>query len=400
MGSSDPTTPEGSDSRGNGAAALLLYRGPFQTSRLSLLTDACARAFGHVSFVWLAPRPPSETQRALVHSDITVHLGLGDYRILDGRPTRMLRTIRALRKQDSAGAAPVIAVGFTALPYARSLQANPLVWSVNGIPEERLLLRNALSDRIRNSWTWRTAAAGRRPDLVVTVSRPMSELIAARVGGRRTVAVPTAVDSPSFAPPERSNRRYLTYLGSGAPWQDLGRVNRIWRSLHIRRKDLRFRVVSKDERTRALGEGIATEAIDFQRADSRRHLAQLLHEAVLGFALRSDHLVNRTSFPTKIGQYLAAGAPVVTTDMDWDPAILLRGSGACVLVPPNSADDDVVSRVLDALAEVTTTPVEAERRCLVAAARLDRRRWAEALANLLRNDGDGALELSLAATAE
>jgi hypothetical protein len=47
-------------------------------------------------------------------------------------------------------------------------------------------------------------------------------------------------------------------------------------------------------------------------------VASYLHDSEAGFLLRKDTIVNRVCFPTKLGEYLASGCWVVSSNIDWD----------------------------------------------------------------------------------
>jgi hypothetical protein len=116
----------------------------------------------------------------------------------------------------------------------------------------------------------------------------------------------------------------FVYLGTGAPWQALDRLALLWKAIHRIDKSIRFRVISRDNRTKILGHAIAPTHIEFVGSDDSHVVARYLHESEVGFLIRRNDIVNVVSFPTKLAEYLAAGCWVVTTRLDWDITDLHR----------------------------------------------------------------------------
>lgn len=269
-------------------------------------------------------------------------------------------------------------MGYTSIWYGRAAARGPLTWCVSGIPEERLLYDDSMKSRAAVNAMWRAVDVVRKPELVVTVSNPMSALVQRRLGDVSCFAAPTCPDRELFRPRKERERRYLTYLGTGAPWQGLSQLAGVWAEIARRRPETRFRVISRDERTRVLGEGVPPESIEFTPAQGPREVAELLWEASAGFIIRSPHVVNDVSYPTKFGEYVAAGVPVVATDLEWDLSQVIRDTGCGVLVPVDAngdAADAVLSLHSGALPQA----------CEQAADRLDRRKWVRELADALPN---------------
>lgn len=364
--------------------ALIVYRGPIQKAKLALLIDAHATAYGEVGFVWLTPRKPhTDRGEKFLHGQSQIAWS----RLVDGRPRRFLSAVRVLRELCRRESGPIMAVGFSALPYVQRLRAAPITWCINGIPEERLLHRRTMRVRTGAHLAWMGARLGRRPDLVVTVSDPMSDLVKARFGKLETLSIPSCVNASLFNPRTRRERTTLVYLGGGQPWQGLDYLGEIWAALHRSRPELKFRVISRDQRTRRLAAGVSPQSIELVRSESATQTRDLLSDAAFGFLLRLDSLVNRVSFPTKLGEYLASGVPVVLSDMPWDPARLLRDSTAAVQVPVAATPEDVAMTVGEALDWSEERRAEAERACLELARELDRHVWASRLAAALPQNG-------------
>lgn len=326
--------------------AIVLYRGPFQGRRLSFLLEAIGKVHDDLEFIWLNPQFEQNTQLPWFDRFIAERDWIRHHCILDGSRSGLIATVRYLRQHYAQQSRSVYAVGFTSLWYARALWPNPIVWCIQGIPEEKLMYRNKLVDHLSVAATWRIAQAGPRPNMIVTVSERMAEFAKKHFTGVRCVAAPTCADLKIFRPPEAPKRKYLTYLGSGAPWQNLGQLNQIWSALYRADKSLRFKVVSKDKRAEVLKSGIPDEAIVITAAEDSNEVAQHLWEAQLGFLIRPPDIVNEVSFPTKFGEYVAAGVPVIATDVGWDFSQIVKQTGCGLLVNWNSTPEVIAQEIL------------------------------------------------------
>jgi glycosyltransferase involved in cell wall biosynthesis len=370
-------------SAGNGSPkATVLYRGPSEPSRLIYIIEAAARAYGGPpKLICLAPDGKRTELRERLDKFVPTLTSVTDYRVLDGRTAALPSTISALRGLMSSRTDPIVAVGFSSAVYAKAVAKGPLVWCITGIPEERLLYQRSLRRRVHVGTSWRSARLGRRPDLVVTVSEPMSRLVEQRLGQVPTFAAPNCVDHSMFGVEADARRTHLTYLGSGAPWQCLDHVGAIWRALHQRAGDLRFRVISRDRRTRALAHGLPEGAVEFVAAQDWNMAARFLWQAEGGFMIRQPHLVNQVSYPTKFGEYLAAGAPVIATDVGWDPVELIRRTGCGLVVPWDGSAEAIAESILEFRERGHRADLDAA--CRAAASSLDRAVWVERLAATL-----------------
>jgi glycosyltransferase involved in cell wall biosynthesis len=297
---------------------------------------------------------------------------------MDGSWRALPGALRALRASVPAHE-DVMAIGFTSLAYARALRPARLVWAVNGIPEERLLYDSSARSKAMVAAMWWAARIGPRPDLTVVVSAPMGRLVERRMPGSRWAKAPTSVDRDVFRPPATAARSTMTYVGSGAPWQGVEVLAPIWRELHRRDPDLHFLVVSRDERARALLQGIPDSHATMTAAATPAAVAAELARSELAFLVRLPDVVNEASFPTKFGEYVASGVPVVTTDVGWDVADIVRQTGAGVLVDPFGDPGTTAEEILRFRARVAADPAATRAACLVAADEMSRERWLASL---------------------
>ncbi|HEX2027358.1 MAG TPA: glycosyltransferase [Nitriliruptorales bacterium] len=371
--------------------AVVVYRGPLERSRLGYLLESASRAYGDVRLIWLVP-PKVGLARggrgigagstrttqdiAAFERFLQANGKVTDYVLLDGRLQSMPTTLRRLRRLVAARDAPLVCVGFTSLLYGRAVRGplGRVVWCPNGIPEERLLHRDGPRDRAYVRAQWRATVTGAMPALIVTVSHRMSELIQARWPSAPCFAAPNCVRAEVFRPSPGHARNRVTYLGTGAPWQGLSYTSEVWGQLARLLPDVRFRVISRDERTRILADRVPGSSIEFSSAEEPADVARLLWGARLGFLVRSEHVVNRVSYPTKFGEYVAAGVPVVATDVGWDLTALVHDTGCGRLVPPDASPVETARAAARAYEE------DLAPGCDAAARALDRDLWVDRLA--------------------
>ena len=350
----------------------IVYRGPFQGRRIRFILDSLDRLGARQRLYWLNPArgdAPTASLAPFAASRPNVETAVE----LDGRPRASLRALRSLGRARGQGSSLTVAIGFTSLLPARTLRSRRVVWCVNGIPEERLLYRDDISRRLAVKAMWASTRLGRRPDLVVTVSRPMAALVNEHLGAVPTFAAPTVVDRSSF-PPRPAGPGVLTYVGSGAPWQDLPLLAEIWSEVHRIEPDVGLRVVSRDERAGVLAARLPAGAVEQVSARGPAAVAAQLRDSQLGFIVRRPHLVNEVSFPTKFGEYVSSAVGVVTSDIGWDIGEVVRSTGCGVLVdvarPPGAIAEEVVHFMKQA-----SSSSDVRAACERAAAGLDRETW-------------------------
>jgi glycosyltransferase involved in cell wall biosynthesis len=354
--------------------AIVLYRGPLGRSRVGFLLEAITRAYGDTVFLWACTRP---MVAHLVHHFQTFLErvpDVSDWEILDGHLTSQISALSRVRRHVQQDV-PIIAVGFTTLHLLAAAGRRATVYCPSGIPEERLLESRSIRRTLGTASNWALLRALPEPVLTVTVSRRMSELFRSRTGWSTFEAVPLCVDRTIFRPGHDGSR--LGYLGTGAAWQGLDQLAETWRFLGRSMPSAEFRVISRDERTRILVDAVGGDRCDTVAADQPEDVARALQECRVGFVLRSNHIVNRVAYPTKVGEYLASGAPVVTTDIDWDVGDLIRDLGCGALVAPDADPQATVCAVQDLLARDRDKLV---RDCERGANALDRASWVTRLA--------------------
>jgi len=224
------------------------------------------------------------------------------------------------------------------------------------------------------------------PDLVITVSTRMNRYVSEKFKSVKTVAIPLCVDLERFTMKSKSERKYFTYSGSGAPWQNLSQLSELWGELYRQDSSIRFRVISRDPRSKILGQYLPEYALEFVGTSDLDELAVLMSEAEVGFLLREDTLVNRVSFPTKLSEYLASGAWAVVSKLDWDASTYIEGFQVGILVDPSLPVQKLASAILEQREQFAKDQNLEERLQLVVAG-LGKSHWLKVGGEYLRVSG-------------
>ncbi|GHB23784.1 glycosyltransferase [Mongoliitalea lutea] len=327
----------------------IFYRGPLERSRLGFLLELFATTGKRVRLIWLLPHPKFQNENNRVLEPFMESYPEIEYQVISAKFTEVFSTrskVLKLMKQENNGV--TVCIGFTAPYFLPGSKSGVHIWCINGIPEESLLHRNTFSKRLEVSLKWKLLGMLYTPNLVITVSDRMSRYVSEKVSCPNFFAIPLCVDLDRFSTKNRIERKYFTYSGSGAPWQNLTQLSEIWVELFKLDSSLKFRVISRDARAKILGKYLPVEAIEFVGTSDLDELASLMDQAEAGFLIRKDSLVNRVSFPTKLSEYLASGAWAVVSDIDWDVSKYIKKNQVGVLVNPQAASSLIAKEILEA----------------------------------------------------
>lgn len=359
----------------SGIGATFVYRGQLhvELSRIRFLLAATCEAFEHVDIVLLSPGLGASAsdfeqfgrQFSSVRNISFVSAG----RLSTAKVRHELRGLIA------PDAPALIGIGFSVGAYLPKRSC--VAWCVNGIPEERLLHGTTARNHFAAWIDWRSARRTRAARTIV-VSEPMAKLIRRRTEGT-PVVVPNTVDRSQFYNDSSIDPTYLTYQGSGAPWQGLDRLALVWQELHRLDPALRFRVITQDERAKRLAEGLPAEVIEVRSTGDSSEVAAMLREARLGFLFRAPNIVNEVSWPMKLGEYLGAGSPVVVSRCGWDAERLIERFDAGLVV--NWSDPPALTAA--SIADYLGTIGNSRPPLIDAAAELDDERWTPFLREVL-----------------
>lgn len=357
--------------------ALILYRGPLERARLSYIIETIFQVFDKVSIAWIFPGNLSKERLEFSQSYLRqYHFESVD--IIQDTLVNFMRTRRRIGSIVNATQPSFIAqVGFSMLAFGTGRSTSPRAWFINGIPEERNMGRAGMVAAFANWLQWKGQLVFQKPTFIITVSERMKRMVMERISNVSIFVAPTCVDIATFRANKPSEKRFFTYLGSGAPWQALDMLSAVWKCIHRADPEIRFRVISRDARCRVLAEGIAPDKIEFQQSNNFGEVAEYLNEGRVGFLLRRDNIVNRVSFPTKFAEYLASGCWVVATDLDWDINDYMRKYEVGVLVGPDQSPNEIAERILHYAGSADHD--HTSRDVTSCAEELDRQRWIDLL---------------------
>ncbi|HYU57536.1 MAG TPA: glycosyltransferase family 4 protein [Actinomycetota bacterium] len=182
----------------------------------------------------------------------------------------------------------------------------------------------------------------RSADLRVAVSDEVASAVEATAPGRPTAVLPNGVDGALFARlPGAAEARAFLGLPADAPVVGFAGSLRPWHGLEVAVEALRelpgvVLAVAGEGEVRA---GLEERARRLGVADRVVWIGQLPHQLIPGFLAALDVAVlpypalpDFAFSPLKLYEYLAAGIPVVASDLGQVRAVLEDGQG--VLVPP------------------------------------------------------------------
>lgn len=171
-------------------------------------------------------------------------------------------------------------------------------------------------------------AVVREADSIICVSNSFARYLESqhKLAGGRLRVVPTAVDTDTFRfdPEVRENMRrrlgldsklVLTYNGSAHEWELPPQVLRVFQSISERCTSTHLLILSTQLTNwqREVGwAGVPEESVTLLSVPHKQVPGYLMAGDV-GLLIREKNLVNRVAAPTKFGEYLACGLPVLLT---------------------------------------------------------------------------------------
>ena len=225
----------------------------------------------------------------------------------------------------------------------------------------------------RNGWLTRLTAAVelkliRSADGLVTLTRRVVEDLPrppAAAGCRRETVIPCSVDLDVFRPSESWRREVrselgwgdepvLVYSGSLGSWYKLGEMLDFFETARRATRGLRFLLLTPqtdiaEDAARLRGLAPVVSARKLAPDAVPRHLAA----CDAGICFLGRHASKIASSPTKYGEYLAAGLPVITNGWIGDAAALAHEKG-WILV--DDFGDAAYSQATTRLARLLATP--------------------------------------------
>ncbi len=274
----------------------------------------------------------------------------------------------ALIAADAALPAHLAAAGPFDLIYERHAlfaSSAPAFAAARGVPAVLEVNAPLLEEQQRHrslanpqAATAATRAAMRAATRVVAVSEAVADYARAH-GARAPLVLPNGVDAARFAlPPRRDGPFTVGFVGTLKPWHDTACLVAALPHLHARVPDARLLIVGDGpERDRLMAQAISlgvAEAMEFTGALAPDAVPVQLARMHVGAAPYRGGEPFYFS-PLKLYEYMAAGLPVVASDVG-DLGRIIEGARAGHVVPP-----DDPRRLADALTDLAQGPAEAAR---------------------------------------
>ncbi len=265
--------------------------------------------------------------------------------------------------------------------HARSYVAGLMGWCVKRACGARLLfdMRGFWVDERAEAGAWPAGGAryrcGKRverllldsADEIITLTEQARRTVGAWLRGRgaRITVIPTCVELERFAPAARRSASgrapVFIYAGSVAPWYLPRALFDFVRQALARYPDARLVVLTR-EREAALRElkasGLPADRVTIATADPAE-VPGWLAQAHAGLAFYRPGFSRQGTCPTKAGEYLAAGLPVVVNAGVGDVEEVIGAAGVGAVIAEVSPQ--ALERALDALERLWADPALAAR---------------------------------------
>ncbi|MBM3861870.1 MAG: glycosyltransferase family 4 protein [Verrucomicrobia bacterium] len=186
-----------------------------------------------------------------------------------------------------------------------------------------------------------------------------------------------------------SDRIVLCYLGGLSSWQCIAETIQLAMRLRREIPEIYFLLLTPDnpQSYRRQLDQIGRDGVDYAvRSVAADEVPVALSAVDAGFLLREDSPVNRVASPTKCGEYLAAGAPVICTRHAGDAAPVVETSGAGIVLGDKLPSDAEMVRLVGFLRDVRGDRQAWQEKAMTAARRYcDWASYEEALRVLYRS---------------
>lgn len=317
--------------------SLIIYRGPLQRSRLTLILTAYASVFHKVDFIWLVPHPKFYQEESF--KEFIKDFKLNQIELVDGRAKSYFDSCEKIKRRlNLLDYTRLALVGTTSIFFLPRKNGAESDYFINGIPEESFFHQSNWKNRLKVNLIWKSISFY-SVDRVFSVSKYMSNYLKTKIKANSYHSIPSGIYH-NQAREKLVQGSKMVYSGSGAPWQWLNQLSSLWQEIHRQDPTIEFLVVSRDPRTKILNSGLNPDSIQFVQGFNGDEVFNFLQEGKLGFLLREDHVVNRVSFPIKFGEYLAAGLHVVVSDFEWECADFIKNNGGGILVSNDKIQEE------------------------------------------------------------
>jgi glycosyltransferase involved in cell wall biosynthesis len=264
----------------------------------------------------------------------------------------------------------------------KTLLGRKLVFDVRGVMADEyvdagLWRRGNLPYRV-TKWVERTAL--RRADAVVMLTSRIREQFVASLPeavGRRIEVIPCCVDTSLHEPLDRQQERLrlgfggarvMAYVGSLGGWYLTDEMVRLFLVARLIDPGLHFLILTQtpDGARSALARGGIDEAAFSVSTVSPREVSARLQAADFGISLIKPAPSKVSSSPTKVGEYLACGLPILANRGVGDVDAIIERYRVGVLLEDFS--DDSYRKALTSMLALVEQDADVGARCRRAAA--------------------------------
>ncbi|HEY4784546.1 MAG TPA: glycosyltransferase [Bacteroidales bacterium] len=236
------------------------------------------------------------------------------------------------------------------------------VIDLHGAAPEEALYSNLMNDFLFNDKLEKSIYS--KVDILLCQSGRMASHLAEKYGKRDHVFIyKCGVDITRFYFNEevRKNVRtelsiasediVLVYSGGFHKWQMIEETLRCYSFLKKKSKlQLRFLLLTNESsnlvRSTLEQFGLVSDDVIVKNC-KHEEVSKYLNAADLGFLIREDTIMNQVAFPTKMGEYLACGLPLITTEVSryWDISKTYEDKVKCAFSLDINLSEDSMERL-------------------------------------------------------
>jgi glycosyltransferase involved in cell wall biosynthesis len=345
---------------------------------IAAFTSGLAKSFGSVNLLTLPPSP-DEPQRSIAGVNHATLPGQGPHlvsQIMNFR-TALEHWLRTHERSDIIH----VRSPFEGYPIARDgkRHAEHLVYEVNGLPSIELKYHHPGIDEDRElmrKLLHQEQALMDGADLLITPSTVTAAYLSSRgVNANRIKVIPNGVDLETFtfAPPPQDNAiKKLLYVGTLSGWQGLGSIltalSTLRQTLPVELVVIGVARLRQLRRFQELAQDLGVAPfVQWQPPMAQAELVKWHHQCDIALAplVPNDRNFLQGCCPLKVLEAMAAGTPVIASDL---PVVsdILRNSVEGILVAPGNTE-----ALIEAIRQLLNDPDRGQRIAGAARARIE-----------------------------
>ena len=250
------------------------------------------------------------------------------------------------------------AIDFGVAAHIAREQGSVDIYDARGAVAAEAALTRGRRDHYFLALAWIQRRAMRNASRLACVSHRFADWIKSKTGRDDCVVIPCCVSEDAASPENRARtemrkrlgygeeNKVICYTGSLARWQNIPSILGLLRRLSEIRPEYRFLFITRQ--TESLQARIRDAGLPpskcFLQACDQQEVATYLAAGDAGILMRDDTLVNNVAAPTKVGEYLNAGLPILLTSGIGDMSELVCRENVGTIIPD---DETRVNRVVN-----------------------------------------------------